>query len=116
MSHLVSPHPIPLGRFPRAPALPYEPSGAKVTAIAAATDFEGGDSILPTDLSVLVRRYGRSVPNEISLHVASYPMNEISRSTRKPERSRFSVRQWHALTLEPSGSNRTMDSSGEQDT
>lgn len=55
------------GSIPARLALPYGAlSGAKVTAIAAATDFEGGDSILPTDLSVLVRRYGRSVPNEIT--------------------------------------------------
>lgn len=54
------------GSIPARLALPYGPlSGAKVTAIAAATDFEGGDSILPTDLSVLVKRYGRSVPGEI---------------------------------------------------
>ncbi len=54
------------GSIPARLALPYGAlSGAKVTAIAAATDFEGGDSILPTDLSVLVRRYERSVPGEI---------------------------------------------------
>jgi hypothetical protein len=55
------------GSIPARLALPYGAlSGAKVTAIAAATDFEGGDSILPTDLSVLVRRYERSVPGEIT--------------------------------------------------
>ena len=55
------------GAIPARMALPYGPiAGGEVTAIAATTTFQGGDSILPTDLSVLVRRFDGRVPTEIN--------------------------------------------------